>query len=129
MEKEPFDIDVVMARIEASIRPFKKAALFELYEDGFTSPFEQLVACLISIRTLDEVTIPTARRLFAKARDPAHMLELTPGEIDEAIRPATFHERKAVQIRRIAERVVTERGGAMPCELEYLLSLEGVGPK
>src|SRR5947199_10434396 len=88
-EKEPFDIDVAMARIEEAVRPFPKAALFELAEEGYQSPFEQLVACMISIRTRDEVTLPTARRLFEVARSPADMLRLTPEEIDERIRACT----------------------------------------
>ena len=60
----------MFARIEEAIRPFKKAAMFELAEQGYASPFEQLVACVISIRTLDEVSAPTARTLFDVARTP-----------------------------------------------------------
>ncbi len=53
MTKEPLDIKVVMQRIRKAVQPFPKAAMFQLYEDGFQSPFEQLVACIISIRTQD----------------------------------------------------------------------------
>jgi endonuclease III len=127
--KTPFDIDEVIRRIRAAVRPFPKAAMFELADDGFSSPFEQLVACIISIRTRDEVTIPTARRLFARARTPLEVTRLTSREIDQLIRACTFHERKAQQILRIARRVVDEYEGALPCEAEALLSFEGVGPK
>ena len=68
--KKPFDIDQAMERIEETTLPWPKAAMFELGEAGFDSPFEQLVACMISIRTYDEVTLPTARRLFEHARTP-----------------------------------------------------------
>jgi endonuclease III len=128
-EKEPFDIETAMARIEEAVRPFPKAALFELSEEGYRSPFEQLVACMISIRTRDEVTLPTARRLFEAARTPEQMLRLTPAEIDTRIRACTFHAAKAAQIHRIATRAVEEFGGALPCEEEVLTSLPGVGPK
>jgi endonuclease-3 len=127
--KRPFDIDRVIRRIRVAVRPFPKAAMFELADDGFSSPFEQIVACVISIRTRDEVTIPTARRLFARARTPLEVSRLTPREIDQLIRACTFHERKAQQIVRIARRVVDEYEGALPCEAETLLSFEGVGPK
>ena len=66
--KRPFDIDLAMSRIGEAVRPFPQAALFELAEEGFRSPFEILIACIVSIRTLDEVTLPCARRLFALAR-------------------------------------------------------------
>jgi endonuclease-3 len=49
--KQPLDIDLMMGRIRAAVRPFPKAAMFELAEEGFTSPFELIVACVISIRT------------------------------------------------------------------------------
>jgi endonuclease-3 len=127
--KKPFDIDQVFLRIHEAVRPFPKAALFELAEEGFRSPFEQLVACLISIRTLDEVTLPTARRLFALARTPLEVSQLTVAAIDEAIRVCTFHEAKAPQIHRIARRIVEEYDGVLPCESDVLLSFHGVGPK
>jgi endonuclease III len=128
-EKRPFDIDRAMDQIEEAVRPFPKAALFELAEEGFNSPFEQLVACMISIRTRDEVTLPTARRLFATAHTPAEVCRLTPAEIDSLIRPCMYHEGKARQIHEIARRAVAEYGGALPCEPEVLLSFHGVGPK
>src|SRR3954468_11919519 len=87
--KVPFDIEVVMDRVREAVRPYAKAALFELAEDGFRSVFEQLVACIISIRTLDEVTVLTARRLFEAARMPAEMSRLEVSEIDRLIRACT----------------------------------------
>src|SRR5215210_7344985 len=98
MLKLPFDIDLAVSRIRKAVQPFAKAAMFELAEDGFDSTFEQLVACIISIRTYDEVMLPTARKLFARARTPEQVSRLTPEEIDDLIRPSTFHERKAYQI-------------------------------
>ena len=74
--KRPFDLKVAVARLREAVRPLPKAALFQLAEDGHTSVFEQLVACIISIRTYDETTLPAARRLFAVARTPADVAEL-----------------------------------------------------
>ena len=127
--KRPFDIDLAVSRIRDAVRPFPKAALFELADEGFRSPFEQLVACIISIRTLDEVTLPTARRLFALARAPTEVSRLTIEAIEEGISACTFHEAKARQIHQIACRVVAEHGGVLPCDPAVLLSFHGVGPK
>jgi endonuclease-3 len=129
MEKKPFDIDLAMRRIKDSVEPWPKAALFELAENGFTSTFEQLVACIISIRTYDEVTLPAARRLFERARTPVSISELSHEELDAIIRPSTFHERKAAQILAIARRTVDEFNGNLPCDRELLMSFAGVGPK
>jgi endonuclease-3 len=127
--KEPFDIAAVMSRVRAAVKPFPKAALFELAEEGYSSPFEQVVACIISVRTRDEVMLPTARRLFAAAATPAAVARLPVDEIDALIRASTFHEAKARNIRAIAERTEREFGGALPADEAVLLSLPGVGPK
>ncbi|HEX8238012.1 MAG TPA: endonuclease III [Abditibacteriaceae bacterium] len=127
--KKPFDPHEGFPRIEAAIDPYPKAALFELAEDGFNSVFEQLVACIISIRTYDETMLPAAKRLFAVARTPQQMSELLPDAIDALIRDCTFHEPKAHQIHDIARIAVEQHGGELPCRQEVLLSLRGVGPK
>jgi endonuclease-3 len=127
--KEPFDIDRVMERIRAAVRPFPKAALFELAEDGYRSPFEQLVACMISIRTRDEMTLPVARRLFEIARTPAQVAALGADAVDARIARCAFHEAKARQIYAIACRLVEEYDGELPCDPEVILALPGVGPK
>src|SRR5262245_18326519 len=93
--RRPFDIAETLRRIHTAIKPFAKAAMFELADGGFDSVFEQVVACIISIRTRDEATVPIARRLFAQARTPADVSRLRVAEIDALIRPSTFHEAKA----------------------------------
>jgi len=127
--KQPFDIHSVLKKVRSAVRPFAKAALFELAELGFDSAFEQLLACIISIRTRDEVTLPTAQRLFEHARTPAELSRLSVEEIDRLIHPSTFHEAKARQIQTIARRVQTEYGGDLPCDADVLLSFHGVGIK
>jgi endonuclease-3 len=127
--KRDFDIQLAVRRIAQAVKPLPKAAMFELADEGFDSPFEQLISCIISIRTFDEVTIPTAHRLFAVAHTPEAVAKLPVAEIDELIHSCTFHEPKARQIQEIARRVVTEFGGKLPCDLDVLLSFRGVGPK
>src|SRR5262252_8950544 len=128
-EKRPFDIDLAIARIREAVRPFPPAALFALADEGFNSPFELLMACIISIRTYDEVMLPCARRLFALARTPNTVSQLTPEAIDAAISPSTFHDAKARQIHDIACRLTATHGGTLPCDATLLLSFRGVGPK
>lgn len=127
--KRPLDIDRALNLILEAVRPYPKAAMFELAEQGYSSLFEQLIACIISIRTLDEVSLPIARRLLERARSPAALARLTTGEIDQLISPCTFHARKAIQIQTIAQRVVEQYGGDLPCDEGVLLSFSGVGVK
>jgi endonuclease-3 len=128
-DKEPFDIDRAMVAIREAVRPYPKAAMFELAERGFGTPFQQLIACILSIRTYDEVSLPAAMHLFEIAPDPSSMATLSVEEIDERIRTVTFHEGKAPQIKAIAEAVLGEHGGELPCSFEVLTGFKGVGPK
>ena len=127
--KQPFDIHIALDRVREAVRPFPKAAMFALADEGFQSPFEQLIACIISIRTFDETSLPVARQLLSTARTPEEMSRLTPAQIDQLIQASTYHESKAQQIWAIAHRLVTEFDGQLPCDLQTLLSFAGVGPK
>ncbi|MFP4346567.1 MAG: endonuclease III domain-containing protein [Anaerolineales bacterium] len=127
--KENFDIDAVIEGVREAVEPYPPAALFQLADEGHDSPFEQLAACIISIRTRDEVTVPTARSLFELATTPQALLRHSVAEIDEAIHAGSFHENKAENIREIARRVVEKHGGKVPCDDEILQGFHGVGPK
>src|SRR5688572_17816428 len=104
--KRPFDFDEGLRRIRDELKSLDvaDAAMFELADLGHRSVFEQLVACVISIRTRDEVMLPVAKALFARAPTPEKMARLSEGEIDRLIGAATFHEGKARTIRAIAQR-------------------------
>jgi endonuclease III len=127
--KKPFDIDEAIQRLRKAAAGLPKAAMFALAEEGFTSPFQQLVACLISVRTLDEVSEPAARELLTRAPNPEAMVLLSVSEIDQLIRRSTFHARKAEQILAMAQRIETEFGGELPCDRAVLESFAGIGPK
>lgn len=127
--KPPFAIDAAIDRVREAVRPFPPAAMFELRDQGFSSLFQQLVACIISIRTRDEVSGPLARRLFAAAREPAMVAALDEASVARLIAGCAFAEAKARQIRAIARRSVAEFDGVIPCDDAILRSFDGVGPK
>jgi endonuclease-3 len=126
---EAFDIASVLRRIRVAIRRYPKAMLFQLAEEGHDSPFEQLVACIVSIRTLDEVSRVEASRLLKAARTPERMAGLGVKRIDALIRGSTFHEAKARQIHDLATGTLLDHGGKLPCDGEALMKFRGVGPK
>ena len=129
MPKRPFEVDEAFALLREATKGFPKAEMFALRDDGFTTVFEQLVACVLSIRTRDEQSGPAARRLFALARTPAEVAALAPAQIERAVASVAFAPAKAVQIRDIARRTVEEFGGALPADFAALTSLKGIGPK
>ncbi len=127
--KLPFDVDAVIEGVREAVRPFPKAALFELYDDGYRSLFQQLVACIVSIRTRDEQMLVMARRLFSRAATAEQVAAMDPDELDELIHQSSFHAAKARQIAAIAAATTTEYAGELPCDFDILTSFDGVGPK
>lgn len=127
--KPNFDLNVVLSRIDTAIQPYPKAAMFELSERGYGSLFEQLISCIVSIRTLDETTIPVSLRLFEQARTPEQLLQLDIPTLTDLLYGTTYPDQKAYTMRGIAERIMGEFGGELPADFAALTSLKGVGPK
>ncbi|HVX86646.1 MAG TPA: endonuclease III [Phycisphaerae bacterium] len=128
-QSAPFDIHEAILLLRKAVQSFPAAAMFELRDKGYSTLFQQLIACIISIRTRDEVSLPTAIRLFEKAATPEPLADLTVTEIDQLIHPATFHYPKAKTIHDIARKTVRDFQGRLPSDRDTLLALPGVGPK
>ncbi len=128
-EKVPFEVEEVLARVRETVRGFADAAMFELAARGHASLFEQLVGCILSIRTRDEVSLPASLRLLERARTPEALRRLRPEDIDALIHPVTFHEQKSHTLHTLAVRAEEEFGGRLPCDARVLKTLRGVGPK
>jgi endonuclease-3 len=127
--KDPFDIDEAFRRLRIALAGLPKAAMFDLRDQGYNTPFEQLVGSLISARTRDETTVKVCLRLFAVARTPRQMLDLDQGELVGLLAGASFADVKARDLREISRRILEEWGGRVPDQLDSLTSLRGVGPK
>ena len=127
--KKPFDLNTMLNRIEKAVAQYPKAAMFQLYEEGFTSVFEQLISCIVSIRTLDETTIPVSHRLFQKGRTPEAISKLSLNELADLLYGSTFPHQKAGTILSVAKKAIEEYSGKLPADFDVLTSIKGVGPK
>ncbi|HEX5497618.1 MAG TPA: hypothetical protein VFX03_00260 [Thermomicrobiales bacterium] len=129
MSESSFPVALALDRIAPVVAAYPKPAMFQLADEGFRSVFEQLIACMISIRTKEEVTLRTARALFVAAPTPAAVAALPIDRLDEILRQSTFSERKARQIHDIAAATTERPDGALPCDGAALQAFNGVGPK
>lgn len=92
-------------------------------------PYRILVSTIISLRTRDDVTLSSSRRILQKAKSIDDLASLDTQEIEELIKPAGFYRRKAQDLKRIAQIIQSEHGGIIPDNLDKLLALPGVGIK
>src|SRR3954447_3207404 len=127
--KEPIDIDAVFERLRRAVAKLPKAAMFDLRDRGYGSPFEQLVGNLISARTRDETTVEVCLRLFAEARTPQQFADLPEDRLVALLNGATFPEPKARDLKVIARQILDNHGGRVPDSLAELTAFRGVGPK
>jgi endonuclease III len=91
-------------------------------------PFTLLIAVLLSAQTTDKKVNQVTPALFARARTPAAMAELSEEEIHGCIREVGLAKQKAKAIRQLSQMLV-DGGGAVPRTFEGLEALPGVGHK
>jgi endonuclease-3 len=115
--------------VRESVTSYPSAALFELRDEGYDSIFEVLIACIVSVRTLEEDTFRVSRRLFAAGHTPAEVAALSDEELLVLLDGATFPEPKVRQIKAIAGRAERDFAGTLPDDYDTLLTFHGVGPK
>ncbi len=122
------DIDQFMAIMEKAYTSWPAPAITLAAQKGAT-PFQILVATLISLRTRDAVTGKAARNLFKKAITPREMVMLGSQRIAGLIHPASFSPTKAKRMVAISHILLDNYRGKVPDNMEGLLALPGVGRK
>lgn len=95
----------------------------------FTSPFEALIATLLSAQCTDLRVNKTTPILFAKANTPEAMIALTPQEIEEIIRPCGLAPKKSRAIHALSHLLIEQHHGRVPNTMQQLTALPGVGRK
>ncbi|MFF1507307.1 endonuclease III [Streptomyces sp. NPDC058326] len=98
-------------------------------ELDFRSPFELLVATVLSAQTTDLRVNQTTPALFAKYPTPEDLAAAVPEEVEELIRPTGFFRAKTKSIMGLAAALRDDFGGEVPGRLDDLVKLPGVGRK
>lgn len=108
--------------------------LARLYPDArpalnFSTPYELLVAVILSAQCTDERVNKVTSVLFEKHNTPRTMLELTQEELEKYIFSCGFYRNKAAHILSASRDIIEKFGGEVPSSHEQLKSLAGVGQK
>ena len=108
--------------------------LKEYYPDctcslDFSSPFEMMIAVMLSAQCTDERVNKTTPDLFGKYNTPQDLAEIELEELERIIHPCGFYKNKAKNIKACSQKLLEEFGGIVPNDMELLQSLPGVGRK
>jgi endonuclease-3 len=95
----------------------------------FTTPFELLVATILSAQCTDVRVNMVTPGLFRRYPDPASLAGAEPTEVEELIRSTGFFRNKAKNLLGCAAALVERHGGAVPESMAELVALPGVGRK
>lgn len=93
------------------------------------SPYELLIAVLLSAQTTDAKVNQVTPALFAAADSPQKMVQLSVDEILAFVRTVGLAPGKSKNIHRLSEILLEEHDGEVPQTLEELEALPGVGHK
>jgi endonuclease-3 len=93
------------------------------------SPFELLIATILSAQCTDERVNIVTKELFARYSTPAQLLAVPIPKLEKLIQSTGFFRNKARNIHDCCEKLVKEHGGEVPAEMDKLVQLPGVGRK
>ncbi|MBR6033164.1 MAG: endonuclease III [Clostridia bacterium] len=95
----------------------------------FTTPFEMLVAVMLSAQCTDERVNKVTPSIFKKYNTPEDFVKIDINELENLIHPCGFYKNKAKNIKLCSQKILDEFNGKVPENMEDLVSLPGVGRK
>lgn len=108
--------------------------LKEYYPDAtcsldFETPFQMVVAVMLSAQCTDERVNKTTPKLFEKYGTPEAIFKMKLSELEKIIHPCGFYKNKAKNVKATAEMILNDFNGEVPQTMEELMKLPGVGRK
>ena len=120
------------------MNPAKRRAIFERFREAnpdprteleYTTPFELLVAVVLSAQATDKSVNKATARLFPKANTPQAIARLGVAGLTPYISAIGLYRNKAKSVVALSEILLREHGGQVPRAREALEALPGVGRK
>lgn len=108
--------------------------MYDLYPDAdcalnFNSPFELLIATILSAQCTDQRVNLVTTELFKDYNTPYKMIELTEESLQEKIKSCGLYKNKSKNILGACTELIDKFHGEVPNTMEELTSLSGVGRK
>lgn len=107
------------------LRTYKRDKTFLDYKNSW----ELLVAVILSAQTTDELVNKITPALFKKYSTPEKMAKAPVADIEKYVQKVNYFRMKAGYLKKTAQKIVKDFGGAVPLDIEKLQTLSGVGRK
>ncbi len=117
------DLNIEIIELLKKAYPDAKCSL------DFNSPFEMLIAVILSAQCTDERVNKTTPNIFKKYNTPEDFANMDILLLESLIHPCGFYKNKAKNIKAISQILVNKYNSKVPNTMEELISLPGVGRK
>ena len=111
------------------VRLLKKAYPDATCSLDFKTPFQLVVAVMLSAQCTDERVNKTTPKLFERCKTIEDFANIDIKELEELIHPCGFYRNKAKNIKLCSKQILENFNGEVPHTMEELTSLSGVGRK
>lgn len=95
----------------------------------FKTPFQMVIAVMLSAQCTDERVNKITPKLFEKYGTPEAICNMQLEELEKIIHPCGFYKNKAKNIKAMSKEIIEKYNGKVPETMEELISLPGVGRK
>lgn len=95
----------------------------------YNSPFQLLIATILSAQCTDERVNIVTKDLFKKYKSPKDYLKVSSEELEKDIYSTGFYKQKAKSIRNCCNELIENHNGEVPKDFDELVKLSGVGRK
>ena len=95
----------------------------------FTTPFQAVVAVILSAQCTDERVNKTTPDIFNKYKSVEDFANIDLQTLENLIHPCGFYKTKAKNIKAYSEKVLKEYNGTLPQNIDKLMELPGIGRK
>jgi endonuclease III len=129
MPRTPTSRADLLKRAQSITRTLQAAMPEAKVELSHRSPWELLVATILSAQCTDQRVNQVTPVLFKRYKTPSELAKARPAELEQIIRSTGFFKSKAKNLVACAHAITTQFGERVPDRMEDLVSLPGVGRK
>lgn len=117
------------AEIEKILKLLKKEYPNANCSLNFSTPFEIMVAVMLSAQCTDERVNKVTANFFPKYHTPEDFVQMPLEDIENLIHSCGFYKNKAKNLKLASQKIINDFAGEIPKTMEELMSIPGVGRK
>ena len=118
-----------MTKTEELVQTLSKCYDGEQGSLNFRTPFELLIAVMLSAQCTDARVNIVTHNMFQKVNTPEGFAKMRVSSIEKMISSISFYKNKAKHIKECSQQIIENFGGEVPHTMEELTTLSGIGRK